>query len=132
MKFRSRTKTNSVVAAALWFVLLAAVSPALAGEAEVVTAAATPDSTGAWRIDATIRHADEGWEHYANAFEVLGPQGRILAVRVLVHPHVEEQPFTRSLGDVAIPPGTDFIVIRARDSVHEYGGSEFRIDLPAQ
>ncbi len=119
-------KKNNAAATALWFALLAATSPALAGEADVITAAATPDGAGAWRIEATIRHADEGWEHYANAFEVLGPDGRILDVRKLVHPHVEEQPFTRSVDTVAIPSGTDFIVIRAKDSIHEYGGKEFR------
>lgn len=105
---------------------------ALAGEADVVSATATPSGGGTWRVEATVRHADEGWDHYANAFEVLDPQGKVLGVRELLHPHVNEQPFTRSLGGVAIPPETAFIMIRAKDSVHEYGGAEFRIDLPAQ
>lgn len=105
---------------------------ALAGEADVVNATATPTGGDTWRVEATVRHADEGWDHYANAFEVLDPQGKVLAVRELLHPHVNEQPFTRSLGAVAIPPETAFIMIRAKDSVHEYGGVEFRIDLPAQ
>lgn len=97
-----------------------------------MAATATPGGNGAWRIEATIRHADEGWEHYANAFEVLDPEGRVPDVRVPAHPHVEERPFTRSLAAVAIPSGTDFTVIRAKDSVHQYGGIEFRIDLAAQ
>lgn len=102
----------------------------LAGEADVVNARAIPVEGTLWQVEATVRHADEGWDHYANAFEVLDPNGKILGVRELLHPHVTEQPFTRSLGRVSIPPGTDFIVVRARDSVHEYGGKEFRIDLP--
>ena len=105
---------------------------AVAGEADVVHATATRISGDTWRIEATVRHADEGWDHYANAFEVLDPQGQVLGVRELLHPHVTEQPFTRFLGSVAIASGTEFIVVRARDSVHEYGGAEFRIDLPAQ
>lgn len=105
---------------------------ALAGEADVVSATATPTGGDTWRIEATVRHADEGWDHYANAFEVLDPQGLVLGVRELLHPHVNEQPFTRSLSGVVIPPETAFITIRAKDSVHEYGGTEFRIDLPAQ
>lgn len=105
---------------------------ALAGEADVVSATATPTGGDTWRIEATVRHADEGWDHYANAFEVLDPQGQVLGVRELLHPHVNEQPFTRSLSGVVIPPEMAFITIRAKDSVHEYGGAEFRIDLPAQ
>lgn len=96
----------------------------------MVNARAIPVEGTLWQVEATVRHADEGWDHYANAFEVLDPNGKILGVRELLHPHVTEQPFTRSLGRVSIPPGTDFIVVRARDSVHEYGGKEFRIDLP--
>lgn len=105
---------------------------ASAGEADVVNATASRTGGNLWRIEATIRHADEGWEHYANAFEVLDPQGQVLGVRELLHPHVNEQPFTRSLGNVAIPPETKFVIIRAKDSVHEYGGLEFRVELPAQ
>lgn len=104
----------------------------VAGEADVVNATASRINGDTWRVEATIRHADEGWEHYANAFEVLDPQGQVLGVRELLHPHVNEQPFTRSLGQIRIAPEIKFIVVRARDSVHEYGGAEFRIDLPAR
>lgn len=96
----------------------------------MVDATASQTSPGIWRISATVRHGDEGWDHYANNFEVLSSDGKILGVRTLAHPHVNEQPFTRSLGNVAIPAGTEFVVIRARDSVHEYGGAVFRLDLP--
>lgn len=132
MKFRSRNLKLLTSSAALVLSLLLLPSTALAGEADVVNATATPTGGSTWRIEATVRHADEGWDHYANAFEVLDPQGKVLGVRELLHPHVNEQPFTRSLGGVAIPADTAFIVIRAKDSVHEYGGAEFRIDLPAQ
>ena len=37
-----------------------------------------------------------GWEHYANKWDVVGPDDTILGTRVLLHPHVNEQPFTRS------------------------------------
>ncbi len=98
----------------------------------MVNATAVNTGNDTWRIEATVRHADEGWDHYANVFEVLEPMGRVLGVRELLHPHVNEQPFRRSLGRVTIPAGTAYIVVRAKDSVHEYGGMEFRIDLPAQ
>ena len=78
---------------------------AAAGEADVIEAKANKQSNGTWRISATVRHADTGWDHYANRFEVLAPDGTVLGTRVLLHPHVDEQPFTRSLSGVEIPDG---------------------------
>ncbi|MEM1289547.1 MAG: hypothetical protein AAGH60_14430, partial [Pseudomonadota bacterium] len=72
--------------------------------------------------------ADEGWDHYADRFDVMDPNGNVLAERVLHHPHVEEQPFTRSVG-VTVPPGVTEIVIRAHDNVDGLGGEEFRLVL---
>ncbi len=132
MKFHSRSLKIFAFLAVVALCLVMVPDAAVAGEADVVNATATRISGDTWRIEATVRHADEGWDHYANAFEVLDPQGQVLGVRELLHPHVNEQPFTRSLGSVSIVSGTEFIVVRARDSVHEYGGAEFRIELPAQ
>jgi len=101
----------------------------LAGEADVqaVTFHQSPD--GSYRFDVTLRHADTGWDHYADRWEVLTPQGDVIATRTLYHPHVDEQPFTRSLSGVTLPPGVDQVLIRAHDSVHGYGGKEHRVDL---
>ena len=65
----------------------------------------------------------------ANRFEVLAPDGTVLGTRVLLHPHVDEQPFTRSLSGVEIPDGITEIRVRAGDSVHETGGAEVTINL---
>ncbi len=113
------------------FVAAIVFSPAaaLAGEADVVDVRATK-SGGSYRFDVTVRHADEGWDHYADAWDVVGPDGAVLGTRVLVHPHDTEQPFTRSLGGVKIPAGVDEVTIRAHDSVHKYGGREFTVKLP--
>ncbi|SMF24321.1 hypothetical protein SAMN06265365_108100 [Tistlia consotensis] len=107
-----------------------AAGPARAGEADVVAAEALREPAGTWRFDVTLRHADGGWEHYADAWEVLAPDGRLLATSRLLHPHVEEQPFTRSLGGVAIPAGVSQVTIRAHDSVHGYGGRTLELTLP--
>jgi hypothetical protein len=104
-------------------------SAALAGEADVVDVKATPEGEGAWRFDVTVRHVDEGWDHYADRWEVLSPDGEVLGVRELLHPHVDEQPFTRSLGGVEIPAGVDEVEVRARDSVHGFGGAAMRVRL---
>jgi hypothetical protein len=107
---------NKTLVAALLFVSF----PALAGEPSVTDAQAS-QSSGTWRFDVTVAHADEGWDHYANAWQIAAPDGTVLGTRELLHPHVSEQPFTRSLGNVAIPADVDQVQIRARDSVHGWG-----------
>lgn len=107
-----------------------AMVPASAGEADVVDAKIVPSSDGSYRFDVALLHADTGWEHYADAFEILDGEGNILATRILVHPHVDEQPFTRSLSGVKIGPQLSEVTIRGRDSVHEYGGIEMVVQVP--
>jgi hypothetical protein len=110
--------------------------PAVAGMADVVAAEAAPaaalgDETF-YRFTVTVRHADEGWDHYADNFEILAPDGAVLGTRVLAHPHENEQPFTRSLDAVAVPGGIAEVTIRAHDSVHGNGGETVTITLPTQ
>lgn len=95
--------------------------PAVAGEATVEDARATRSANGTVRFDVTVRHTDEGWQHYANAFIVTAPDGTVLATRKLLHPHVDEQPFTRSLSGVAVPQGVGSVRIHAVDNVHGAG-----------
>lgn len=100
-----------------------------AGEADVVSAEARC-TEHVCTISATVRHDDTGWDHYADHWRVLTPEGKEIARRVLYHPHENEQPFTRSLGQVRIPPGIDHVLIEAHDSVHYYGGQRFTLRLP--
>jgi hypothetical protein len=104
-------------------------SAAWAGEADVIAATATQDIRGTWTVSATILHADTGWEHYADRFDVLDDEGNLLGSRTLFHPHVDEQPFTRSLNALAIPDEVTTITVRAYDSVHELGGATVEITL---
>ncbi|MBV6632790.1 MAG: hypothetical protein KI792_07135 [Alphaproteobacteria bacterium] len=105
---------------------------AAAGEADVIRAEISPlpGSSNEYRVTATIEHADEGWDHYADAFDVVAPNGDVLGTRVLHHPHVTEQPFTRSLSRVAIPFGINEVTIRAHDSVHGHGGQTITLSVP--
>ena len=80
----------------------------------------------------TLQHEDEGWGHYADAWEVLSLDRVLLAKRVLRHPHVEEQPFTRSLPGVVLPAGTRSVIVRGHDKVHGYGGAELRVEIPEE
>lgn len=110
-------------------ILWASLFTAQAGEADVVAAKAEKRSDGSFSFSVTVKHADTGWDHYANKFEIVTPNGTVLGTRVLTHPHVEEQPFTRSLGSVQIPDGLTEVIIRAGDSVHDLGGKELRVKL---
>jgi len=101
----------------------------LAGQAQIVDARALPDGGGSYRFDVTLRHADSGWDHYADKWEVIGADVHVLGERILLHPHVNEQPFTRSLGKVQIPAGARRVQIRAHDSVHGYAEREFTVEL---
>jgi len=103
---------------------------ARAGEADVVAATLTEAGDGTWRVEVTVEHADAGWDHYADAWEVVAPDGTVLGTRTLLHPHDTEQPFTRSLSGVAIPAGVREVTIRARDKVHGYGGQEITLAVP--
>ena len=85
------------------------------------------DTERVCRFSVTVHHADAGWDHYANKWDILAPDGRVLATRELLHPHDNEQPFTRSLSGVTIPEGVDEVVVRAHDSVHGYGGTEVKV-----
>ncbi len=114
----------------LMLVSMAAAGGTHAGEADVVKATAQREAAGTWRFRVTVRHADEGWDHYADRWDVLAPDGTILGVRTLLHPHVEEQPFTRSLGGLEIPEDVASVTLRARDSVHGYGGKTIAVELP--
>ena len=103
-----------------------------AGEADVVNVKVRSSAGGSFSFDVTVRHADEGWKHYADAFQVVGPDGKVLGTRILYHPHVDEQPFTRSLTGVRIPDGIKEVTIRARDKPHAFGGKTMRVALPGR
>ncbi|MEM1377044.1 MAG: hypothetical protein AAGG69_06615, partial [Pseudomonadota bacterium] len=53
-------------------VLSSAVS---AGEVDVTGVQATQAADGTWRFEVTVKHADEGWDHYADRWDVVGPDG---------------------------------------------------------
>ncbi|MSU89484.1 hypothetical protein GE300_07630 [Rhodobacteraceae bacterium 2CG4] len=110
-------------------ILAFAALPALAGPAEITGVRAGKAADG-WRFDVTVRHADTGWDHYADGWRVLGPDGAELGYRELLHPHEQEQPFTRSLSGVAIPEGVTEVILRAEDNVHG-PGPDFPYTLPA-
>ena len=106
---------------ALLFMLWAA--PALA-EAPVVTDVVLKGD----RVHVTLTHPDTGWDHYADLWQVYAPDGTLLAERVLAHPHVNEQPFTRAT-TLVIPDGLRALLIVASCTDGDRSES-YRVALP--
>ncbi len=96
--------------------LLISALPAAADPPEIRDVVAR-QTDGFWRFDVTIAHGDTGWDHYADAWRVVDANGTELGLRNLAHPHVAEQPFTRSLSNVRIPGDLNEVGIQARDNV---------------
>ncbi len=111
-------------------VALAAAVGATAGEADVIDVKVRKSAPRVCDFDVTVKSVDKGWSYYADAFEVLAPDGRLLARRELLHPHESEQPFTRELHGVKIPPGVDEVVVRARHKPRGYDGATKKVKLP--
>ena len=100
------------------------------GCADVVDA--TVERSGSrFVVTATVRSADTGWDRYADAWEVRTTDGEVLGTRILAHPHVDEQPFTRSLVDVQIPETSTSVEIAAHDSVVGFCGVTMIAAVPA-
>ncbi|MDA0700642.1 MAG: hypothetical protein O3A02_05505 [bacterium] len=98
--------------------------------AQVTWVDVTVRADGSHAFAVTVRHDDTGWDHYADAWEVVDPQsGEVLAIRELLHPHETEQPFTRSVDGVRVPEGVTVVLVRARCNVHGFGGRTVTIDL---
>lgn len=82
-----------------------------------------------WTFNVTLLHPDTGWDHYANAWRIEDEEGNILGQRDLAHPHVNEQPFTRSLSGVEIPQNIDIIYIRTSCNVDGWSEITKAVDL---
>ncbi len=90
----------------------------------------------AWTFHVTVGHPDTGWADYADGWDVLTPDGVVLKpdpaspfTRLLLHPHENEQPFTRSQSGIRIPAEVNEVIVRAHDLVDGFGGREVRVNL---
>ena len=102
---------------------------ASAGEVHIEHVTLRESSGGQWTASVTLRHADSGWDHYADGWRVIGADGKVLGTRTLYHPHVNEQPFTRDLSDIPLPSAAQEVFIEAHDNVHGWGAIRQRVPL---
>jgi hypothetical protein len=89
-----------------------------------------------WTFIVTVAHPDLGWDDYSNGWDVVTPDGTVLKsnpadpfTRTLLHPHISEQPFTRSQNGIIIPNNVTQVRVRAHDLIDGFGGAEIIVDL---
>ena len=80
------------------------------------------------RFSVTLSHPDTGWDHYADGWRVELADGTVLGTRELAHPHVNEQPFTRS-ARIMVPDGVTRVFIRARCNLDGWNADSVAFDL---
>ena len=121
--------------------LLAATLSAAHAQSPVVAAQKFPDVLSAkviargghtFDFDVTVSSPYDTPQRYADAFRVMGKDGKVFGERILFHDHAGEQPFTRDLYGVKIPPGVRLVVIQARDQKYGYGGKTTEAPLPGR
>ncbi|MDH3316391.1 MAG: hypothetical protein OER43_11585 [Gammaproteobacteria bacterium] len=102
---------------------------AFAGDVSVEFARFNARGGGAWQVSVTLRHSDTGWDHYADAWRVVTEDGSVIGTRTLYHPHVDEQPFTRSLSGLKLPADVTRVYVEAHDKVHGWSADRLEVDL---
>lgn len=103
-------------------------SAAFASDIDIVKVVLTKQS-GTWRADVTIKHNDTGWKHYVDAWRLVDEKGNEISKRTLYHPHVNEQPFTRSLNSFHIPKDKKILYVEAHDLNRGWDTKKIMIDM---
>src|SRR5690606_9647044 len=105
-------------------------------DADVASVRAVENADGTWTFHVTVAHPDTGWDDYADGWDVVLPDGTVVKpdaespfTRLLLHPHENEQPFTRNQSNIVIPDDVSEVRVRAHDLVDGFGGQEVVVDL---
>ncbi len=122
-------KLNKTIVLAAGLLVLTMLNTADAGDVTILAADFRSSGGNRWSLNVTLKHGDTGWDHYADNWRVVDGVGNILGDRVLYHPHVSEQPFTRGLSDVKVPEGITTVYIEAHDKVHGWTPNRLKVDL---
>ncbi len=119
---------NKILIVILFF-LSTIVHTVYANSVEIIDATFKKNTGTNWSVSVTLKHADTGWDHYANNWRIIDEKGNVIGDRVLYHPHVNEQPFTRSLSNVSIKETDRYLYIIAHDTIHGWSPEKLKIDL---
>ena len=106
------------------------------GNADILYVKAVAERSGNWTFVVTVSHPDKGWDDYADGWDIVLPDATVIKAdesspftRLLLHPHVGEQPFTRSQSALSIPSDITLVKVRAHDLADGFGGREVTVDL---
>ena len=108
------------------------------GDVDVVFVSARETTDGVWSFSVTLEHEDTGWEDYADGWDVILPDGTVIKpnpddqfTRLLLHPHENEQPFTRAQSGIEIPADVTTVFVRGHELVEGYGSVSYtHLTLP--
>lgn len=90
----------------------------------VVTSVNVSGSEDNYTFSVSLKSPDTGCDQFADWWEVFDKEEQLIYRRILLHSHVNEQPFTRSGGAVNIKADT-FVYIRGHMNKMGYGSLVF-------
>ncbi|MBW2412844.1 MAG: hypothetical protein JRF72_23855, partial [Deltaproteobacteria bacterium] len=62
-------------------IIILSLTTAYAGPADVLNVETKSAGVNTFQFFVTVRHDDKGWDHYANKWDVVAPDGTVLATR---------------------------------------------------
>jgi hypothetical protein len=108
----------------------------VSADADVTNVYAREERDGTWTFHVSVQHPDKGFSDFADGWDLVTSSGAVLKsdpahrfTKTLRHPHVEEQPFTRTVKGLRIPKGVEVLTVRAHDSLGGFGGREVLVKL---
>ncbi len=81
-----------------------------------------------YTFNVEVKSPDTGCNQYANWWEVISEDGKLLYRRILAHSHVDEQPFVRSGGPVTIKKDQK-VYVRVHMNTSGYSDQVFKGDV---
>ena len=99
---------------------------------DVLAVKVTPRAADRFDFDVTMSSRYDTPRRYADAFRVMDAEGQVYGERILLHDHAGEQPFTRALYGVPIPPQVRAVIVQGRDQRYGYGGKTVNVVLPGR
>ncbi len=88
-----------------------------------MAATVSVDADDTFTFAVTISSPYDTPERYADGWRLVGSDGTVYGVRLLTHPHGDEQPFTRSLSGIEIPDDVSTVIVEGRDLLNGWGGT---------